>query len=105
MPDTLLIVDDEKDIRDMLCRCFRRRGYQVLSASGGGEALALAERQPDLILLDVTMPDMDGLEVCRRIREDVSCPILFLTARVEDGDKLRGFAAGGDEYIVKPFSI
>ena len=51
------------------------------------------------------MPDVDGLEVCRRIRQDVACPILFLTARVEDGDKLRGFAAGGDEYIVKPFSI
>ena len=105
MPDTLLIVDDEKDIRDMLCRCFRRRGYQVLSASGGGEALALAERQPDLILLDVTMPDMDGLEVCRRIREDVSCPILFLTARVEEEDRVGGLLSGGDDYIVKPFSL
>lgn len=105
MPATLLIVDDEKDIRDMLSSCFRRRGYQILTASGGQEALAMAARQPDLILLDVNMPDMDGLEVCRRIREDVSCPILFLTAKVEDGDKIQGFAAGGDEYIVKPFSI
>ena len=105
MPATLLIVDDERDIRDMLSSCFRRRGYQVLAAAGGQEAVALAARQPDLILLDVNMPDMDGLEVCRRIREDVSCPILFLTARVEDSDKIQGFAAGGDEYIVKPFSI
>lgn len=105
MAVTLLIADDEKDIRDMLASCFRRQGYQVLTAAGGQEAMTLAARQPDLILLDVSMPDMDGLEVCRRIRSDVSCPILFLTARVEDGDKLRGFAAGGDEYIVKPFSI
>ena len=105
MPATLLIVDDEKDIRDMLSSCFRRRGYQVLSAGSGQEALDLAARQPDLILLDVNMPDMDGLEVCRRVREDVSCPILFLTARVEESDKIQGFAAGGDEYIVKPFSI
>ena len=105
MPATLLIVDDEKDIRDMLSSCFRRRGYQILTASGGQEALAMAARQPDLILLDVNMPDMDGLEVCRRIREDVSCPILFLTAKVEDGDKIQGFAAGGDEYIVKPFPL
>ena len=105
MAVTLLIADDEKDIRDMLASCFRRQGYQVLTAAGGQEAMTLAARQPDLILLDVSMPDMDGLEVCRRIRSDVSCPILFLTARVEDADKLRGFAAGGDEYIVKPFSI
>lgn len=60
---------------------------------------------PDLILLDVNMPDLDGLEVCRRIREHVVCPILFLTARVEDADKIEGFSAGGDDYILKPFSL
>lgn len=101
----LLIADDEKDITDMLASFFRRRGYEVLTAYGGQAAIDLAAREPDLILLDVGMPDVDGLEVCRRIRRDVACPILFLTARVEDADKLRGFAAGGDEYIVKPFSI
>lgn len=105
MPLKLLIADDEKDITDMLASYFRRAGYEVLAAYGGQEAVALSARGPDLILLDVSMPDMDGLEVCRRIRRDVSCSILFLTARVEDSDKLRGFAAGGDEYIVKPFSI
>lgn len=105
MPYKLLIADDERDITDMLASYFRRRGCDVLTAYGGEEAIALSAREPDLILLDVSMPDVDGLEVCRRIRQDVACPILFLTARVEDGDKLRGFAAGGDEYIVKPFSI
>ncbi|WP_322204484.1 response regulator transcription factor, partial [Acutalibacter intestini] len=61
--------------------------------------------QPDLILLDINMPDIDGLEVCARIRGFVSCPILFLTARVEDSDKVKGFGMGGDDYIVKPFSL
>jgi DNA-binding response OmpR family regulator len=105
MPGRLLIVDDEKDILDMLRACFTLEGYEVITASGGAEALKLAERSPDLILLDINMPDMDGLSVCERIRAFVSCPILFLTARVEDGDKVRGFAAGGDDYIVKPFSL
>lgn len=105
MPYKLLIADDERDITDMLASCFSRRGYDVLTAYGGQEAIRLSARNPDLILLDVSMPDVDGLEVCRRIRRDVACPILFLTARVEDADKLQGFAAGGDEYIVKPFSI
>ena len=70
MAVTLLIADDEKDIRDMLASCFRRQGYQVLTAAGGQEAMKLAARQPDLILLDVSMPDMDGLEVCRRMGLD-----------------------------------
>ncbi|MCM1466629.1 MAG: response regulator transcription factor, partial [Alistipes sp.] len=62
-------------------------------------------KQPDIILLDVNMPGADGISVCKRIRDYVSCPILFLTARIEEADKIRGFAAGGDDYIVKPFSI
>ena len=89
----------------MLRRFFQSRGYRVFSAASGSEAVALAQRGPDIILLDVNMPGMDGLEVCRRIRDHISCPILFLTARVEEADKLRGFAAGGDDYIVKPFSL
>ncbi len=101
----VLIADDEVDITNMLRRFFQSRGYRVFSAASGSEAVALAQRGPDIILLDVNMPGMDGLEVCRRIRDHISCPILFLTARVEEADKLRGFAAGGDDYIVKPFSL
>ena len=104
MPDKLLIADDEPDIVDTLARCFASRGYEILRASSGEEAVRQAGRAPDLILLDVNMPDLDGLEVCRRIRGHVSCPIIFLTARVEEADKLRGFAAGGDDYVVKPFN-
>lgn len=105
MPDKLLIADDEPDIVETLARCFASRGYDILRAGSGEEAVRLAGRAPDLILLDVNMPDLDGLEVCRRIRRHVACPIIFLTARVEDSDKIRGFAAGGDDYVVKPFSL
>lgn len=100
----LLVVDDERDIASMLRDLFTMKGYQVLTALNGTEALALCAQSPDLILLDVNMPDMDGFSLCRRIRDFVSCPILFLTAKIEDADKLSGFAAGGDDYILKPFS-
>ena len=105
MEKTILIVDDEKDMNAMLKRYFELNGYLVQTAENGTQAIEKAGKQPDLILLDINMPDLDGLEVCRRIRDFVSCPILFLTARIEDRDKLIGFAAGGDDYIVKPFSI
>ncbi len=105
MAERILIVDDEHDIVSMLDSYFSRRGYLVSRAYSGAEAVRQAEKRPDAILLDVSMPDMDGLEVCRKIREYVSCPIIFLTARVEDADKIKGFAAGGDDYVVKPFSI
>lgn len=105
MAHTLLIVDDDPDILEMLRTCFSLAGYQVMAASGGAQAVSLCERGPDLILLDINMPDIDGISVCERIRGFVACPILFLTARVEEMDKVRGFAAGGDDYIVKPFSL
>lgn len=101
----ILIADDEADLRAMLKRYFELNGYDVLAAENGTQAIEKAGKQPDLILLDINMPDLDGLEVCRRIRDFVSCPILFLTARIEDPDKLKGFTVGGDDYIVKPFSI
>ena len=104
MADKLLIADDERDITDMLARFFRERGYEAVCAYSWEEAVRGVSSRPDLILLDVGMPDIDGLEVCRLIREHVSCPIIFLTARVEESDKLRGFAAGADDYVVKPFS-
>lgn len=101
----ILIVDDEPDVVEMLQDYFELNGYSTLSARNGKEALAKVSKQPDLILLDINMPNMDGLELCKQIREFVSCPILFLTARAEDTDKIKGFAVGGDDYIVKPFSI
>ncbi|WP_321002528.1 response regulator transcription factor [Eisenbergiella porci] len=104
MRQKILIVDDEYGIVDMMKSYFEAQ-YEVLTAAGGREALEQAARNPDLILLDINMPDMDGLEVCRRIREYVSCPILFLTARVESTDKIIGFRAGADDYIVKPFDL
>lgn len=105
MKEKILIVDDEEDIVTMLERFFIGKGYEVATALDGEMALKQAERVPDIILLDINMPKMDGLMVCRRIRDYVSCPIVFLTARIEDMDKVRGFAAGGDDYIVKPFSM
>ena len=105
MRKTLLIIDDEKDIGAMLKQYFELKDYQVMLAENGLAGIEKAGKQPDLILLDINMPDVDGIEVCRRIRDVVACPILVLTARVEDQDKLAGFAAGGDDYIVKPFSV
>ena len=105
MPKTLLIVDDEPDVLAMLQDYFEIGNYQVLTAPDGPSAIRLATQQPDLILLDVNMPGLDGFEVCKHIRPFVSCPILFLTAKVEDEDKIKGFLLGGDDYIVKPFSV
>lgn len=105
MSKTILIVDDEKDMGVMLREYFELTGYRVVLARSGLEGIEKAGERPDLILLDVNMPDVDGIEVCRRIRAHMTCPILFLTARVDSQDKLMGFAAGGDDYIVKPFSV
>lgn len=101
---TLLIVDDEPGIVDTMKAYFSPQ-YQVLTAYSGGEAIQKAGNQPDLILLDINMPGMDGLAVCQTIREHLTCPILFLTARVESADQIAGFQAGADDYIVKPFDL
>ncbi len=105
MKDKILIADDEIDIVTMLKSYFEFNGYDVLTAVNGLEAVERAGQQPDIILLDINMPDIDGMEVCSRIRDFVSCPILFLTARVEESDKIKGFGVGADDYIVKPFSM
>ncbi|HJH43010.1 response regulator transcription factor [Rubneribacter badeniensis] len=102
---TILVVDDEPDIVSLLEEYFSSQGFRVLTALDGETALKRAEHGPDLIVLDVGMPFMDGYTVCRRLREHLSCPIVFLTARVEDVDALEGFEAGADDYVLKPFSL
>ena len=102
MNPKLLIVDDERGIVDMIQSYFQTQ-YDILTAYSGQEALKKVACKPDLILLDINMPGMDGLTVCQQIREHIACPILFLTARIESSDKIIGFQAGADDYIVKPF--
>ena len=101
----ILVVDDEAKVLSMLKSFLERAGYEVSCALDGPEAIEKAKALPDLILLDINMPQMDGIEVCRAIRDNVSCPIIFLTARDGDEDKVVSFAAGGDDYITKPFSL
>lgn len=102
---TILVVDDEAAIAGMLADYFTMEGYRTLTASSGVEALQRASDPVDVVLLDVNMPGMDGFEVCRRLREHLACPIIFLTARIEDVDQIDGFAAGADDYVLKPFSL
>ena len=105
MNEKILIVDDEKGIVDLLRSYFEMHSYQVYTAYNGEDALKQAAKNPDIVLLDINMPDMDGLTVCEKVRDHISCPILFLTARIETADKIKGFQAGGDDYIIKPFDI
>ena len=105
MAQSILIVDDEKEIVSMLYCYFSKLGYTVYTATAGNAALKEVEKKPDIILLDVNMPDIDGFTVCERIRDYVSCPIIFLTARIEDSDKIKGFSIGADDYVAKPFHV
>ena len=105
MKEKILIVDDEIEVVTMLQSFLLRNGYQVSCASNGAETISKAAEQPDLILLDINMPEMGGLELCKMIRQNVVCPILFLTARITEQDKINGLQAGGDNYITKPFSL
>lgn len=105
MKEHILIVDDEKGIVTVMKNYFEMSGYQVITAYSGQEALKKMSCLPDIILLDINMPDMDGVTVCENIREYITCPILFLTARIETADKIKGFSAGADDYIVKPFDL
>ena len=105
MNHTIMIIDDEQMILDMLRDQFEMEQYSVITAKSSKEALQKLTRQPDIILLDINMPGMDGLELCQAIRDHVTCPILFLTARIEETDRVAGLRAGGDDYIMKPFSL
>lgn len=105
MTPRILLVDDERKIVQGLSAYFRQEGYETLAAYDGQTALDLARReQPDLIVLDLMLPGIDGLEVCRRLRRESAVPIIMLTAKVEEQDTLAGLELGADDYISKPFS-
>jgi two-component system response regulator MprA len=100
----VLVVEDDVEIADVLRRTLRQEGHEVRSAGDGVEALSLAEQfLPDLVILDLGLPRLDGVEVCRRLRAASDVPILILTARVETGDRVEGLDSGADDYLVKPF--
>lgn len=106
MPATLLIADDEPAIRDVLRDFLSAQGYAVVTAADGTEALAVAqEASPDLVLLDVMMPGLDGFEVIRHLRRNGQTPVILLTARVAEIDRVTGLELGADDYVTKPFSL
>ena len=101
----ILIADDDPRLRDLVSLALQRAGYTVVTASDGQRALTHAAREaPDLIVLDVGMPEMDGFEVCRRLRAISQVPVLFLTARDDEIDRIVGLELGADDYVTKPFS-
>src|SRR3954454_10070849 len=102
----ILLVDDEQSIQTLLSYPLRKDGYEVVRAADGREALdRLAEQAFDLVVLDLMLPQLDGLEVCRRLRARSAVPIIMLTARSEEIDKVLGLELGADDYITKPFSM
>ena len=103
---TVLIVDDEQDMRNLIEVMLVKSNFQAITAANGAEAFAILNNQSvDLILLDVMMPGEDGFQVCKKIRETSSLPIIFLTARDANEDKVKGLTIGGDDYIIKPFTV
>lgn len=106
MSDKILIVEDDITLRETLTYNLNRHGYETITTGNGNYALLLAQQhQPHLILLDIMLPGIDGLELCRRLRQQTSVPILMLTARTDEIDKIVGLEMGADDYITKPFSI
>lgn len=102
----ILVVEDEKNIADIVAFNLKKEGYDIICAYDGEAGLKLAlEEKPELILLDIMMPKMDGFQVCKKIRETLDVPIIMLTARAEEVDKVLGLEMGADDYVTKPFSI
>ena len=103
---TILVVDDETNIVDMLVLNLQKEGYNTLEANDGEQAVNIAlEQKPNLVLLDIMIPKMDGLAVCKKIRQTINIPIIMLSARDEEIDKILGLELGADDYITKPFSL
>ncbi|MDK2879392.1 MAG: two-component system, OmpR family, response regulator VicR [Thermoanaerobacteraceae bacterium] len=106
MNERVLVVDDEKPIVDILKYNLTKEGYNVLVAYDGEEAIKVAESaSPDLVLLDIMLPKIDGFSVCKKLREKMTCPIIMLTAKGEEVDKVLGLELGADDYVTKPFSM
>ncbi|MDR2939742.1 MAG: response regulator transcription factor [Clostridiales bacterium] len=107
MNDKILLVDDEKDITDLLEKILQQEGFHhILKAASGEQAIELCRSEkPDAIVMDIMMPGIDGIEACKKIREFSYCPILFLSSKGDDIDKILGLSAGGDDYVAKPFSL
>jgi DNA-binding response OmpR family regulator len=106
MTETLLVVEDETSLRETLAYNLKKAGYDILTAGDGQAALQVARSQkPDLVILDVMLPIMDGFEVCRILRQETNIPILMLTARDEEIDRVIGLEMGADDYLTKPFSM
>src|SRR5512140_2372976 len=106
MTASILVVDDEKAVTDLLAYNLRKAHYEVLIAADGREALRLARQSnPDLVLLDLMIPEVDGLDVCRELRKNSTVPIIMITARGEEIDRVLGLELGADDYVTKPFSV
>src|SRR5574341_2562067 len=106
MKNRILLIDDDPTLLDLLSQYLANAGYQVFAAPNGSIGLKLAYNEhPDLVLLDVMLPGMDGWEICARLREMTAVPIVMLTAKASEADKLRGFRLGVDDYVTKPFSF
>jgi len=104
--EKVLVVDDEKNIVSILAFNLKKEGYEVITASDGKQAVEAAFKEdPDLILLDIMMPELNGFEACKKIREKMNTPIIMLTARAEELDKVLGLELGADDYVTKPFSV
>ena len=102
----VLIVDDDPNIREVISVMLSSEGYEIKEAANGADAvnIVFSQETPDLVILDIMMPEMDGVEVCRQIRTRSAVPILFLTAKSQDQDKVEAYSSGGDDFLVKPFS-
>ncbi|HCP49887.1 MAG TPA: two-component system response regulator CreB, partial [Gammaproteobacteria bacterium] len=102
----VLVVDDDAHIRDVVCFALRREGFDAVEASTGRTAIQKFEtEQPDLVVLDVLMPEGDGIAVCEQIRQSSAAPIIFLSSKDAEADRIKGLDIGGDDYVTKPFSV